>query len=271
MIFIDGLESLLSCNKFVFFMPRRSIEVEKNYTWPFILSFSHSSEIVLEKMWMCFPPFSLALFLRSRSHALLLKIEILILIRVCRAQQLALSFETSGSRHLSKALTSSPSERENEREGEGEKRKSDCSMNFSFSSHADNRDWWVTVVKEHHEYGYMHHTSHLFPPFCTNQRLWLYCTNWSSIVINLGVLFDIKHWLLNKKKITWLDEEQDLSAWCCIWKKSHQLTLATSMDVIWGKDSSMSFVLLKICIYKNEVTVKHNGSKWGKFCRILKL
>ncbi len=155
MIFIDGLESLLSCNKFVFFMPRRSIEVEKNYTWPFILSFSHSSEIVLEKNVHVFSSF----LARSRSHALLLKIEILILIRVCRAQQLALSFETSGSRHLSQALISSPSERENEREGEGEKRKSDCSVNFSFSSHADNRDWWVTIVKEHHEYRYMHHTS----------------------------------------------------------------------------------------------------------------
>lgn len=91
---------------------------------------------------------------RSLSHALLLKIEILILIRVCRAQQLVLSFETSGSRHLSKALTSPPSERGNEREGEGEKRKSDCSMNFSFSSHADNRNWYVTIVKEHHEHGY---------------------------------------------------------------------------------------------------------------------
>lgn len=91
---------------------------------------------------------------RSLSHALLLKIEILILIRVCRAQQLVLSFETSGSRHLSKALTSPPSERGNEREREGEKRKSDCSMNFSFSSHADNRNWYGTIVKELHEYRY---------------------------------------------------------------------------------------------------------------------
>lgn len=124
MIFIDGVDSLLSCNKFVFFMSRKSIEVEKNYTWPFILSvfspLQFESDFSEEKgKYMFFPV--LPHFVLFLSHALLLKIEILILIRVCRAQQLMLSFETSGSRHLSQALTSSPSEPGNERGREGEK------------------------------------------------------------------------------------------------------------------------------------------------------
>lgn len=71
-----------------------------------------------KRKYMFFPP-PPALCSLSLSHALLLKIEILILIRVCRAQQLMLSFETSGSRHLSQALTSSASEPGNEREREG--------------------------------------------------------------------------------------------------------------------------------------------------------
>lgn len=123
MIFIDGVDSLLSCNKFVFFMSLKSIEVEKNYTTFYSFPFfplQFESDFSEEKGKYVFPP-PPPLCSPSLSHVLLLKIEILILIKVCRAQQLMLSFETSGSRHLSQALTSSPSEPGNERGREGEK------------------------------------------------------------------------------------------------------------------------------------------------------
>lgn len=122
MIFIDGVDSLLSCNKFVFFMSEIHRGGEKLhltfYSLPPPLQFqSDFSEEEWKYMFFSLLP----RFVLPLSYALLLKIEILILIRVCRAQQLTLSFETSSSRHLSQALTPSPSEPANERGREEEK------------------------------------------------------------------------------------------------------------------------------------------------------